>query len=78
MAALNAGRLGALARRGLPDTLFGRLALLLIVAVIASHVLALTLMFELRPVHPEHPPGPPGLPSPAMAADGAWRKSMPS
>jgi len=32
----------------LPKTLFGRLALLLFVAVLASHVLALTLMFELR------------------------------
>lgn len=70
MAALRAGRLVAVALRGLPDTLFGRLALLLIVAVIASHVLALTLMFELRPAHPEHPPGPPGLPPPAMAAAG--------
>ncbi|MCZ8218182.1 MAG: ATP-binding protein [Acidovorax sp.] len=70
MAALRAVRLGTLARRGLPDTLFGRLALLLIVAVIASHVLALTLMFELRPAHPEHPPGPPGMSPPAMAADG--------
>ncbi|AVS75140.1 ATP-binding protein [Paracidovorax cattleyae] len=37
------------AARCLPDTLFGRLALLLFVAVLASHVLALTLMFELRP-----------------------------
>ena len=36
----------------MPDTLFGRLALLLIAAVIVSHVLALTLMFELRPAHP--------------------------
>mgnify|MGYP006187579219 FL=1 len=51
----------------LPDTLFGRLALLLIVAVIVSHVLALTLMFELRPAHPGHPPGPQPL---GVAADG--------
>lgn len=50
------GRLRALGQRCLPDTLFGRLASLLIVAVIASHVLALTLMFELRPVHPSGPP----------------------
>jgi protein-histidine pros-kinase len=42
--------------RLLPSTLFGRLALLLFVAVLASHVLALTLMFELRP---EPPPGAP-------------------
>lgn len=40
--------------RLLPKTLFGRLALLLFVAVLASHVLALTLLFELRPP----PPGP--------------------
>lgn len=39
----------------LPSTLFGRLAGLLFVAVLVSHVLALTLMFELRP----SPPGPP-------------------
>jgi len=45
--------------RLLPDTLFGRLALLLFVAVLASHVLALTLMFELRPMPPGHPPHPP-------------------
>lgn len=32
-----------------PDSLFGRLALLLGVAVVSSHVLALTLMFELHP-----------------------------
>lgn len=48
----------------LPGTLFGRLALLLFVAVLASHALALTLMFELRPGpppgHARHGP-PPGL-----------------
>lgn len=51
----------------LPDSLFGRLALLLIAAVISSHVLALTLMFEVMPppFTPPHafaggmPPGPP-------------------
>ena len=48
MSAAQAGSLLSL-RRWLPDTLFGRLALLLLVAVVASHVLALTLMFELRP-----------------------------
>ena len=48
--------LRAAVQRCVPDTLFGRLALLLIAAVIVSHVLALTLMFELRPAHPGHPP----------------------
>ena len=38
----------------LPATLFGRLALLLSVAVLASHVLALTMMFELRPPMQNH------------------------
>ena len=52
---MSAARLGALARC-LPDTLFGRLALLLAAAVLVSHVLALTLMFELRPVRPAPPP----------------------
>lgn len=59
--------LRAAVQRCVPDTLFGRLALLLIAAVIVSHVLALTLMFELRPAHPGHPPGPPPH---AVAADG--------
>ncbi|WOI44956.1 ATP-binding protein [Acidovorax sp. BLS4] len=56
-------------RRWLPDTLFGRLALLLFVAVTASHVLALTLMFELRPAG-MGPPPPPGA---AMDGDAARR-----
>lgn len=43
----------------LPTTLFGRLALLLFVAVLASHVLALTLMFEFRPGPHPHPHPPP-------------------
>lgn len=43
--------------RLLPNTLFGRLALLLFVAVLASHALALTLMFELRPPMPDPGPG---------------------
>src|SRR3989344_3228505 len=67
MAALMVARWPAALQRWLPDTLFGRLALLLIVAVIVSHVLALTLMFELRPAHPGHPPGPQPL---GVAADG--------
>ena len=37
----------------LPDTLRGRLTLLLVLAVLASHVLALSLMFELRPQPPQ-------------------------
>lgn len=47
-------------QRLLPTTLFGRLAALLFIAVLASHVLALTLLFELRPAPrfgaPGHPP----------------------
>lgn len=51
----------------LPDSLFGRLALLLVAAVVSSHVLALTLMFELRPMPPPDFPGRhPGGPPPAM------------
>ncbi len=44
------------ALRCVPDSLFGRLALLLGVAVLSSHFLALTLMFELMPSRPP-PPG---------------------
>jgi signal transduction histidine kinase len=48
---------GRLAQRVLPDSLFGRLAWLLAVAVVASHVLALTLMFEFSPIpHPSELP----------------------
>lgn len=39
-------RVAAWVGRGLPDSLFGRLALLLSVAVVTSHVLALTVMIE--------------------------------
>jgi signal transduction histidine kinase len=60
MAAVRA-RLQRLLGRLLPATLFGRLALLLSVAVLASHVLALTMMFELRP----HGPGPDRGPPPS-------------
>lgn len=56
----------ALARWLVPSTLFGRLALLLLVAVLASHVLALSLMWELRP---PPPPGAPGA--------GAWQVPPP-
>jgi protein-histidine pros-kinase len=51
----------------IPDTLFGRLALLLFVAVLASHGLTLTLLFEVMGPPPDgggaahHPPGPPPL-----------------
>lgn len=60
-AAVWRARAAGLATRCLPDSLFGRLALLLAVAVISSHVLALTLMFEMRPdMRPDmRPPGPP-------------------
>jgi protein-histidine pros-kinase len=53
----------ALMQRWLPDTLFGRLALLLLAFVLASHALALTVMFEVMP----HPPGPPRPPPPGHA-----------
>lgn len=43
--------------RWLPDSLFGRLALLLIGVALVSHVLVLTMMFEFRPVHPHLMPG---------------------
>lgn len=46
----------AWARRCVPDSLFGRLALLLGVAVITSHVLALTVMFEIHQRPGTHPP----------------------
>ena len=81
---MSAARLRAALARCLPDTLFGRLALLLAAAVLVSHVLALTLMFELRPArgpHPAPPPAwavplagtpapplPPGLPNPPEGA----------
>lgn len=41
--------MGALVRRCLPDSLFGRLAWLLGLTVLCSHILALTLLFEMRP-----------------------------
>ncbi|MCB1975182.1 MAG: HAMP domain-containing protein [Burkholderiaceae bacterium] len=50
----------------LPSTLFGRLALLLLVAVLASHVLALSLMWELGPG------GPPGAPGRHPPPPSAW------
>lgn len=68
MAALSpAGRWQALLARCLPSTLFGRLALLLFVAVGISHVLALTLMFELDPMRDRQPPPPGPRPSVSIA-----------
>ncbi len=62
----------------LPDTLFGRLALLLVIVALVSHALALSLLFELRPPPPENfatlpnmPP--PGMPPEEMLADIAVR-----
>jgi signal transduction histidine kinase len=49
--------------RCLPDSLFGRLALLLIAVALISHVLALSLMFELGHAGPP-PPQPAGMPPP--------------
>lgn len=55
--------------RCLPATLFGRLALLLMGAVLASHIMALTLLFEVlpRPPKPPGPPRPPGIAAQAFA-----------
>jgi signal transduction histidine kinase len=62
-------RMAGLARRCLPDSLFGRLALLLAVAVLSSHVLALTLLFEMRPdFKPGFHPGGPVHSKPSDAA----------
>jgi protein-histidine pros-kinase len=55
-----------------PDSLFGRLAVLLVVVAVASHVLALSLLFELRP---ELGP-PPGLP-PGSLPSGSPRPPPP-
>ena len=44
-----AGKAASVLEKWLPDSLFGRLALLLIGVAIVSHVLALSLLFELRP-----------------------------
>lgn len=49
--------MGAL-KRLLPSTLFGRLALLLLLTALVSHVLALSMMVEFRPSPPPAPPGP--------------------
>ncbi|QDL56833.1 HAMP domain-containing protein [Rhodoferax aquaticus] len=57
-----------------PQSLFGRLALLLMVAVISSHVLALTLVFELMP----RPLGPPPVMLPVPVAGVADMAMPPS
>ena len=51
-----------------PDSLFARLACLLTVVAITSHVLALTLMFEFRvpPPEPPHNPRPPAQGDPEL------------
>lgn len=64
-----------LVERGLPKSLLGRLALLLFVAVLASHVLALTLMFE---VHDLMGLGPPRPPEPAPGQAVTLRPGPPS
>lgn len=60
------GRALTAARCLMPATLFGRLALLLLVTALISHVLALTMMFELRPMPPHHHPDDMGGPPPMM------------
>jgi protein-histidine pros-kinase len=60
--------------RLIPRTLFGRLALLLLVAVLASHALVLTVMIELMGSRPGAGPGfgpPPGGPPPHLQW-GLW------
>jgi len=74
-------QLGDLARQLLPDSLFGRLALLLVVAVVSSHVPALTLMFELNPFPPPPPPfggpgGPPHRFPPGLLIDISVRLAL--
>lgn len=61
-------------RRLWPASLFGRMAVLLLVAVLSSHLLALTLLFEVLP-RPEH--WPPGPPPPSTATPLATAPSPP-
>jgi protein-histidine pros-kinase len=76
--------LGVALARCVPDSLFGRLALLLMAVALVSHVLALSLLFELRPFAPPPPmpgtsgmtgmpPGPHGPPLEGMLMDIAVR-----
>lgn len=60
------GRALSVLQRLVPATLFGRLALLLLVTALISHVLALTMMFELRPTLPHRPPDAMNGPPPMM------------
>ncbi|MDZ7919584.1 ATP-binding protein [Rhodoferax sp.] len=63
----------------MPDSLFGRLALLLCAAVVSSHVLALTLLFELHP-RPGIPPGPSAIGAPQLhdnAGPAPWGMGQP-
>ncbi|KQM80548.1 histidine kinase [Xylophilus sp. Leaf220] len=64
--------LAAHVERLLPATLFGRLVLLLFVTALASHLLALTLLVELRPEGPAGPRqgggAPPAMPQPPPGA----------
>lgn len=63
-------RLRAAAARYLPDSLFSRLAWLLAVVVLSSHVLVLTLLFRLPLVAPPAPPPAPPFVPPAMPQQG--------
>jgi signal transduction histidine kinase len=60
----------AVLRRFLPQTLFGRLACLVTVAVIISHFLALKLMFQMGPDLFGPAPGARPLPPPMAMAEG--------
>lgn len=67
-------KFGALGRV-VPDSLFGRLAILLVGVALVSHVLALSLLFEFRPSEHERPPPPPPTSSlPHLSASGqGWQ-----
>lgn len=72
---LLASRLSAVLARYVPDSLFGRLALLLVAVALASHVLALSLLLEFWPltsIPPDHT-GLHGQPLAAMFMDIAMR-----
>lgn len=64
-------------RQRWPDSLFGRLALLLVAVAIASHVLALSLMFELRPGGPPPEPPPARALAPGMTGSPLVRPGPP-
>jgi signal transduction histidine kinase len=52
--------------RLLPSTLFGRLAVLVSLGVLAGHVLALAMMFQFRPPMPDARPAAPQSPNPVL------------